>query len=123
MKSIPSGLRRKAPIASAWRKAFETLSGASARSWSLAQRGGNGLFTSQMRRTKPSVGSFAITSNDVSDRLPSGTTLPLRQRVRARTREGTSSASLWQARAAKHRIPAHDLAYQPILDRRSGRAD
>jgi hypothetical protein len=27
------------------------------------------------------------------------------------------------ARAAKHRIPAHDLAYQPILGRRSGRAD
>ena len=43
----------------------------------------------------------------------------------ARTREGTSSASLWDrhARAAKHRIPAHDLAYQPILGRRSGRAD
>jgi hypothetical protein len=27
------------------------------------------------------------------------------------------------ARAAKHRIPAHDLAIQPILGRRSGRAD
>jgi Enoyl-CoA hydratase/isomerase len=27
------------------------------------------------------------------------------------------------ARAAKHRIPAPDLAYQPILGRRSGRAD
>jgi hypothetical protein len=27
------------------------------------------------------------------------------------------------ARAAKHRIPAHDLVYQPILGRRSGRAD
>ena len=27
------------------------------------------------------------------------------------------------ARAAKHRIPAHDLAYQAILGRRSGRAD
>jgi hypothetical protein len=27
------------------------------------------------------------------------------------------------ARAAKHRIPAHDLAYLPILGRRSGRAD
>jgi len=26
------------------------------------------------------------------------------------------------ARAAKHRIPAHDLVYQPILGRRSGRA-
>jgi hypothetical protein len=27
------------------------------------------------------------------------------------------------ARAAKHRIPAHDLAIQPILGRRSGQAD
>jgi hypothetical protein len=27
------------------------------------------------------------------------------------------------ARAAKRRIPDHDLAYQPILGRRSGRAD
>jgi hypothetical protein len=27
------------------------------------------------------------------------------------------------ARAAKRRIPAHDLAYLPILGRRSGRAD
>jgi hypothetical protein len=27
------------------------------------------------------------------------------------------------SRAAKRRIPAHDLAYQPILGRRSGRAD
>jgi len=48
-------------------------------------------------------------------------TLPLRQRVRARTREGTARrASGPAARAAKRRIPAHDLAYQPILGRRLG---
>jgi hypothetical protein len=36
----------------------------------------------------------------------------------ARTREGTSSPA--NARAAKRRIPAHDLAYQPILGLRLG---
>jgi hypothetical protein len=35
---------------------------------------------------------------------------------------GISGASL-SGPVAKHRIPAHDLAYQPILGRRSGRAD
>jgi hypothetical protein len=51
-------------------------------------------------------------------------TLPLRQRVRARTQGHQLGEPVDQhARAAKHRIPAHDLAYQPILGRRSGRAD
>jgi hypothetical protein len=46
----------------------------------------------------------------------------------ARARAARARAQLGEqvdrhARAAKRRIPAHDLAYQPILDRRSGRAD
>jgi hypothetical protein len=41
--------------------------------------------------------------------------------TRARTREGTARrASGPAARAAKRKIPAHDLAYQPILGRRLG---
>jgi hypothetical protein len=53
-------------------------------------------------------------------------TLPLRPHVRARTcgRRGQLGEQVDRhARAAKRRIPAHDLAYQPILGRRSGRAD
>jgi hypothetical protein len=58
------------------------------------------------------------------DRCFSEVTLPLRYRVRAYARGHRLGEHVDRhARAAKHRIPAHDLVYQPILGRRSGRAD
>jgi hypothetical protein len=76
--------------------------------------------------TRPDLFAPALTQAGLkSDRviyLEAGPpTLPLRQHARARAQLGEQVDR--HARAAKRRIPAHDLAYQPIFGRRSGRAD
>ena len=72
-----------------------------------------------------SVGSGWISA--VPDRCGfhahSAHTSPPSTRARAHVRAQLGEQVDRHARAAKRRIPAHDLAYQPILGRRSGRAD
>jgi len=86
---------------------------------------GNGMRCARSRRGLICTTGlrFEYLSASTADRgAAAGHTSPPATRARAHARGHQLGEHVDRhARAAKHRIPAHDLVYQPILGRRSGR--